>query len=306
MRTTRRGPLPGALLIADRGNNRIILVTPGRRWLWHFPTNADLARGIHLRFNDDAIVANEEEAHTIVSIDIRTHDRVHLYGQPGVSGSTAGLLNTPDDAYPLRGGVVSVADAYNCRVLYIRAHRIIRQLGETGVCKHDPPISFGDLNGDTPLPDGGVLVSEITGSWIDAISASGRLLYAFQAPVGYPSDPQPLPGGRILIADYSRPGGLVIVNHQGAVLWSYRVASGWGELDHPSLAIMLPNGNIAVNDDYRDRVIVIDPATNRIVWAYGHTDRPGAAPGYLRTPDGMDFVPLDPSGRPEWAQASHQ
>jgi hypothetical protein len=98
----------------------------------------------------------------------------------------------------------------------------------------------------------------------------------------------------------------VIVNHRGAVLWSYRVTNGWGELDHPSLAIMLPNGNIAVNDDYRDRVVVIDRATNRIVWAYGHTDRPGAAPDYLRTPDGMDFVPLDPSGRPEWAQASHQ
>src|SRR5207244_4025191 len=110
----RSGPLPGALLIADRGNNRIILVAPGRRVLWRFPTAADLAHGIHLRYNDDAfvapggqrIVANEEDAHTIVSIGIRTHGRIHLYGQPGVRGSAPGLLDTPDDAYPLPGRVV--------------------------------------------------------------------------------------------------------------------------------------------------------------------------------------------------------
>ena len=313
VRPTRRSPLPGALLVADRGNDRILLVTPGHRWLWHFPDQSDLARGVYLRFDDDAfvapggraIVANEEDAHTIVSIDIRTHERVHLYGVPGVRGSGPGLLNTPDDAYPLAGGVVSVADAYNCRVLWIRAHRIIRQLGETGVCSHDPPISFGALNGDTPLPGGGVLVSEITGSWIDAVGAGGRVLYSFQAPVRYPSDPQPLPGGRILLADYSRPGAVVIVNHRGATLWRYQPGSGFGELDHPSLAIMLPNGNVAVNDDFRDRVIVIDPRTNRIVWIYGHTDHAGATPGYLRTPDGMDFVPLDKHGRPQWARVQH-
>jgi hypothetical protein len=309
----RRGPLPGALLIADRGNNRIILVTPTHRWLWHFPNSRDLRKGVHLRFDDDAfvapggtaIVSNEEDADTIVSIDIRSHTRVHLYGRPGVSGSGSGLLNTPDDAYPLKGGLVSVADAYNCRVLYIRNHQIIRQLGETGVCRHDPPTTFGSLNGDTPLPDGGVLVSEINGSWIDDIGPDGRLRFAFQAPVRYPSDPQPLSGDRILIADYSRPGAVVIVNHHGTTLWRYRPTSGFGSLDHPSLAIMLPNGDIAVNDDFRDRVVVIDPATSRIVWAYGHTNVPGTKPGYLRTPDGMDFVPLDGRGHPQWAKVHH-
>jgi hypothetical protein len=39
-------------------------------------------------------------------------------------------------------------------------------------------------------------------------------------------------------------------------------------------------------------VVLIDPATSRIVWQYGHTDQPGTAPGYLNTPDGMDFLPL--------------
>ena len=37
----------------------------------------------------------------------------------------------------------------------------------------------------------------------------------------------------------------------------------------PSLGLPLPNGDILVNDDFNDRVIVIDPVTNRIVWQYG-------------------------------------
>src|SRR5204862_3427154 len=40
---TPEGPLPGALLIADRGNDRILLVDPHRRTLWSFPTAHDRA-----------------------------------------------------------------------------------------------------------------------------------------------------------------------------------------------------------------------------------------------------------------------
>jgi len=306
-------PVPGALLIADRGNDRMLLVDPQHRVLWRFPTTRDLARGIHLNFNDDgfvepggkAIVSNEEEAHTIVSVNIRTHARVHLYGTPGVRGSGANELNTPDDAYVLADGTLTVADAYNCRVLFIRSHRIVRQIGTTGVCRHDPPRYLGAVNGDTPLPGGGVLVSEIQGSWIDDISASGRLRWAVQAPVSYPSDPQPLPGGRILLADYASPGAALIIDRRGKVLWRYAPSSGWGALDHPSLALMLPNGNVAVNDDFKDRVVVIDPRKNRIVWQYGHAGLPGRGSGFLNTPDGLDFVPLGAGSVPLWAQVHH-
>src|SRR5690242_12530813 len=226
----------------------MILVDSRHRILWHFPTARDIARGIHLNFNDDgfvepggkAIVSNEEEAHTIVSVDIRTHARTHLYGTPGVRGSGANELNTPDDAYVLPNGTLTVADAYNCRILFIRAHRIVRQLGTTGVCTHDPPRTFGAVNGDTPLPGGGVLVSEIQGSWIDDISGSGRLRWAVRAPVSYPSDPQLLSGGRILLADYATPGAAVIIDRHCHVLWRYGPASGPGALDHPSLAVPLP------------------------------------------------------------------
>jgi len=307
------GPLPGALLIADRGNDRMILVDPHHRVLWRFPDALDKARGAHLFFDDDtfvepggkAIVSNEEDEQTIVSVNIATHQIRYIAGIPGVKGGGPHELNWPDDAYMLANGTLTVADAYNCRILFIRNHRIVRQIGTTDVCAHDPPRTLGAVNGDTPVTGGGVLVSEIQGSWIDEFSHTGKLLWSTQAPVGYPSDPQPLPGGRVLVADYSSPGAVVIINHRGRVLWRYRQSTGWAELNHPSLAFMLPNGDIAVNDDYNDRVVIIDPHSNRIVWQYGHAHMPGIGPDHLNTPDGMDFVPLGPHERPLWQLVHH-
>jgi outer membrane protein assembly factor BamB len=310
---TTAGPLPGGLLIADRGNDRILLVDSRRRILWRFPTARDRRLGRHVVFDDDtfvepggrALVSNEEDNQDILSIDIRTHAVTRLYGTPGVKGGGPNQLDWPDDAYVLPDGTLTVADAYNCRILFIRHHRIVRQIGRTGVCVHDPPRTLGAVNGDTPLPDGGVLVSEITGSWIDDFSKTGRLRWSFQAPVSYPSDPQPLPGGRILLADYASPGAALILNRHGKVLWRYGPASGWGALDHPSLAIMLPNGNVAINDDYGDRVVIVDPKTHRIVWQYGHRGAPGRGADELRIPDGMDYIPLGPHEKPLWFRVHH-
>jgi hypothetical protein len=316
---TLSGPLQGGLLIADRGNDRILLVDPRRRILWSFPTARDRAAGRQLVYDDDtfvepggkALVTNEEDHGDILSIDIKTHRVTRLFGVPGPQAGPGGAagppnrLNWPDDAYVLPDGTLTVADAYRCRILFIRAHGIVRQIGRTDVCAHDPPRTLGSVNGDTPLPGGGVLVSEINGSWIDNFSATGRLRWEFQAPVSYPSDPQPLPGGRVLLADYASPGAAVIVNRHGRVLWRYGPTSGWGELDHPSLAIMLPNGDIAINDDYNHRVVIVDMKTRRIVWQYGHRATAGRGRGYLNTPDGMDYVPLGVHEKPLWQLVHH-
>ncbi len=206
------GPIPGYLLIADRGNDRILLVDNRKRILWHYPGPAGPA--YPFAFDDDAffgpgfktIISNQEDQHTIQTLSFPSGRLRWRYGHANVRGSTPGYLNTPDDSYELPSGLVSVADAYNCRVLFINhAHRVVRELGQTGVCAHDPPRTLGSVNGATPLPGGGTLVSEITGSWIDAFSPSGRLLWDFQAPVVYPSDPQWLGRGRILLADYPVP-----------------------------------------------------------------------------------------------------
>jgi hypothetical protein len=290
------GPFHGYLLIADRGNNRMLLVDGAKRVLWGYPKRTP---GMPFRFDDDTffgptpnrIISNQEDQHTIQVIGFPSGRILWRYGHTNVRGGAPGYLNTPDDAYLLRNGLVSVADAYNCRVLFIaRSHRVVRQYGTTGVCRHDPPEFLGAVNGATPLPDGGTLVSEITGSWIDDIGRGGRLRWAVQAPVSYPSDPQPLSHGRILLADYARPGHVIIMDRHGHVLWRYGPASGPGELDHPSLAASFTPGLIAVNDDYRHRVVFISLRTRRIVWQYGHTGVPGRAPGYLNTPDGMAFL----------------
>jgi len=302
--------LPGYLMIADRGNNRILVVDPGHGVVFRYPGPGDHGR---LFYDDDTfvepggenVISNEEDNHAIVQLQIKTRSLSVLFGHPGVPGSDATHVDTPDDAYMLPNGSFTVADAVNCRILFIRAHRIVRSYGHAGTCRHDPPRYLGPVNGDTPLPGGGVMASEIEGNWIDEIGPEGRLRWAVQAPVSYPSDPQPLPGGRVLLADYSSPGHVLIINRRDRVLWRYGPATGPGRLDHPSLAMALPNGDVAVNDDYRHRVIVIDPRTNRIVWQYGHTDLAGTAAGYLNTPDGMDFVPAGPDGTPDYAAVVH-
>ena len=304
---------PGYLLIADRGNNRILVVDSHGRVVFLYPTPTDLAAGRRLVYNDDtfvepggqALIANEEDNHAIVQVGLADHSLRVLFGHPGQVGSDQTHLNTPDDAYALPDGSFTVADAYNCRILFIQAGHIVRQYGHSSVCRHDPPRYFGAVNGDTPVPGGGVMISEIPGNWIDQIGPDGRLVFSVRAPVSYPSDPQPLPGGRILLADYASPGHILIIDHAGKVLWRYGPSQGYGRLDHPSLAIALPNGDVAVNDDFRDRILVIDPRTNTIVWRYGHTDEPGPARGYLNIPDGMDFIPAGPRGGPDYAAVIH-
>jgi hypothetical protein len=290
-------PIPGYLLIADRGNNRMLLVDGKKHILWRYPGGGRVA--MPFVFDDDTffgprhdrIVSNQEDQDTIQVISFPGKHVLWRYGHVNVKSGAPGYLNTPDDAYLLRNGLVSVADAYNCRVIFIApAHRIVRQYGTTGTCRHDPPRFLGPVNGATPLSNGDTLISEINGSWIDDIAANGTLRWAVQAPVSYPSDPQLIAPNRILLADYSHPGAAIIMTRTGRVLWRYAPTRGAGELDHPSLATRIAPGLIAINDDYRHRVVLVSIREHRIIWQYGHTDVPGRRAGYLHTPDGLDLL----------------
>jgi hypothetical protein len=294
-----RGPVPGYVLIADRNNNRLLIVSPTGRIVWRFPQPGDVRPGQSFHDPDDAffapgyrrIVTNEEFNEALAQIDVRTKRIVWSYGRAGVAGSGPGELSNPDDAYRLPDGVIQVADIQNCRVLRIsEARKILRSFGSPASCVHDPPRYFHSPNGATPLPDGGTLVTEI-GGWVDRLTASGGLVYSVRTPTTYPSDAQLLPNGNILVAGFDTPGRVDEITPSGRIVWTYGPTSGSGALDRPSLAVRWPNGMIAVTDDWHHRVVVIDPRTKRIVWQYGHDGVASSADGYLSKPDGLDLLP---------------
>jgi hypothetical protein len=294
-------PFSGTLLIADRGNDRLITLNPSRTISWAYPSPTMPPPPGGFYFPDDAfffnrgqgIISNQEDNHTIVEIAYPSGKLLWQYGHPGVPGASLGYLDQPDDAYLLKSGTVTVADASNNRILFIAPNSTIVATIGNGADAHNPPTSIAYPNGDTPLANGDVLVSEINGSWIDEYTQQGKLVWTVQmTSVNYPSDPQQLGSNLYLMTDYDPPaeGRVLEFNRQGDISWRYDATSSDAMLKKPSLAERLPNGLIMVNDDYRDRVVVIDPVTNSIVWQYGLTDTPGTLPGLLSIPDGFDLL----------------
>lgn len=295
--------LPGPILIADKLNDRLIVVDPQGHIRWAWPRPGDLAAGETFQVPDDAffspdgryIIATQEDDFVITVIDPATRQIVWRYGHPGASGSRPGYVWNPDDAMMLPGGTVISADIKNCRIIEIPfgGGDVSWQGGQTGSCTHRPPQRYGSPNGAFPTSDGHFLVTEINGDWVDEIDTSGHLYWSAHPPgVAYPSDSNQIGTGRYLTVDYSEPGAAVVFDQTGKALWAYRPTSGPpAQLNHPSLGIGLPNGDILLTDDWDHRVIVIDPTTDRIVWQYGHDTQPGSTAGYLNNPDGLDLLP---------------
>jgi len=292
------------LLIADRGNNRFLVMDPAMNITWTYPSATSPPDPYGFVFPDDAffidkgqaIISNQEENETIVEIAFPSGKILWEYGHPKHPGTAAGYLHEPDDAYLLKNGQITVADAQNCRIMIINHDGTVAgQIGTNGRCLHDPPVSMGSPNGDTPLADGNLLISEINGSWISEYTVTGQLVWTAHAPVSYPSDPQQLGPDLYLVADYAKPGAFIYMDRQGHVLYRYAVASGPGMLDHPSLAERIPSGVVMINDDYANRMVAIDPTTGALVWQYGITDAAGTGTGMLDTPDGFDLLAPDGS-----------
>jgi len=294
--------LPGSVLIADRDNNRLLEVSPTGRVLWRFPKPGDLNPGQTFKLPDDAffspdgreVIVTQEDDFVISVVDLARNRIVYRDGHPGVPGSEPGYLHNPDDALLMPSGEILTADIKNCRVLVIRppSHTPLRQLGQTGDCEHQLGAAYGSPNGAFPMADGDTAVTEINGDWLDVLAPDGHPVLDTHPPgFTYPSDTNEVHPDLFLSADYVDPGAIETFTSTGRLQWRYAPTEGAGALNQPSLALPLPNGDVLANDDANDRVIVIDPRTNRIVWQYGHTHTPGSGPGFLSNPDGVDLAP---------------
>ncbi|WP_426592348.1 hypothetical protein ACPPVS_11225 [Cellulomonas sp. McL0617] len=294
--------LPGPIIIADKRNNSLVVVSPLGQVLWQWPQPGDLAAGETFVIPDDVfftpdgkgIIATQEDDFVITEIDIATRKIVWRYGTPGMHGSGPNQLWNPDDAMMLPDRTIVAADIKNCRLVDVSPTSAgpVWALGAPGVCAHDLPTRYGSPNGVFPLPNGHFLVTEIRGNWVDEIDRAGTVYWSTHPPaMTYPSDTNQYKPGQYLTVSYQDPGQVVVFDQAGTALWRWNPTSGNGKLNHPSLAVGLPNGDILLNDDDNHRVLVLDPVRNAIVWQYGHTGVAGSGPGYLNTPDGLDPVP---------------
>jgi hypothetical protein len=120
--------------VADRNNNRVILLSPDKRIVWH----------VGLRGPDDAFFTpasrrhlNEEFNDTLA--DLTSADASSGYGHRG-GGKRGGYLNAPDDACRMVGGV-TISDIRNCRIVRLRPGGTTPGvLGRS--CVHNPPQGF--------------------------------------------------------------------------------------------------------------------------------------------------------------------
>jgi len=285
-------PFTGKLLIADRGNGRIIEINASGAVDWvfprpgeHLPVPFGAPDDAFYTANGTTIIANSEGRQTVTAIDRATGTVLWQVGHYNVRSSARGYFNEPDDAVPQPDGTIWVADIRNCRLVHLGASGA--WLGTIGnrACRHNPPSSFAEPNGAFATTTGSLIVTELGGSWVTDLVPGGSVAWSVRAPVRYPSDAMQMAGGSVLLTDYSQPGAVVRLSSTGRTLWYYR-PSGRAALNHTSIAIPLASNRIAICDDFNSRIIVVDPATDQVIWTFT-----GTGASRLFYPDGIDYEP---------------
>lgn len=100
--------------------------------------------------------------------------------------------------------------------------------------------------------------------------------------------------GTLLIADRAN-NRLLEVNAAKQIVWTFPrpgdLRPGQTFLG-PDDAFFTPGGRtIITNQEEAQTLGLIDYRGHRLIWRYGHLGVRGSAPGYLNTPDGVDFHP---------------
>ncbi len=285
-------PLGKGLVIADAGNHRLVELSPEGKLVRTVPLPPPF------RYTDDVFFApggrtayiTDPEVDAVAAVRYPEGKLLWVYGKPGQPGPGTGQLDNPDDLVPLPSGLLAVADIRNCRVLLLTEQgKLFRTLGQTRVCRNGNGY-FNKPNGAFPLGMDRLVVTEIVGHDVAIVDLYGHRLRTLPLPLHYPSDANLTPWGTLLVVDGWSPGAVLEVDLKGRVLWRYAPTGKAGRLDHPSVAVGLASGLVALTDDRRHRILVVDRKTNRVVFQYGKTDRPGSGPGELRFPDGLDLV----------------
>ena len=300
LKNSQPSVLPGNLLIADRGNDRLVVVSPQGQVVWQYPqAGTTVTPGLYPDFafftpSGHEITITEDGFSLISALDVGQAQSVFSYGQFNVGGSGFDRLFDPSAALRVTyKGQILAADTGNCRVVVITPpdHTLTRQIGTTGRCAHDPPTTLAEPTTAFPTSGDGTVVNEMRGGYADLFSHAGKLIDSIKIPgFDHTSATAQASSGVLISVEHGHPGAIETFSTAGKLIWRYDPTQGPGELDDPSLAFVLPDGDVLVSDSLNDRVIVINPKNNQIVWQYGVRHHSGAGAGYLNLPIGIDLV----------------
>src|ERR1039458_7809717 len=277
--------VPTNILIADRNNNRLVVVSPLGRVVW---SSAELSPSDAYFSSSGRSIVVTQHLNAVVLLRGVDSGRIdYSYGHANIPGSGDDRLRDPQTGHLTVTGQIVIADLGNCRILFVRKPSPVpvSHLG-SGPCVHGPPTSFAEPDAAFPTSDGGLVVTERNPGWIDVLSKTGTLISQTRlATFSQPYDANEFAPGKLIVTDRTHPGTVEELSAAtgsataGKVIWSYSPKSGAGELKDPTLAIVLADGDVLVADSLNDRVIVIDPKTDKIGWQYGHTATPGSPAG---------------------------
>ena len=171
-------------------------------------------------------------------------------------------------------------------------------------------VSQPDPQSVQVLAGGDVLVADPANHLVAEFSPSGSLVWSYtvadDSALSAPVFARRLADGSTLICDGDAARVFVVtprdqVDHGGQKIWQYGVTgvagSGVGQLDGPTSADILPNGNVAICDAGNHRVIVVRYAdyktgfsASSIVWQYGQTGVSGDGVDQLMKPTSVQVL----------------
>jgi len=102
------------------------------------------------------------------------------------------------------------------------------------------------------------------------------------------------PGGTPGCPNGCADNRVMIVDQAGAIVWQYGTAgvtgSGPNQLNTPVQNTFLTNFDVLITDQGNQRVIEVNPFTNKIVWQYGRTGAAGCGANELNSPNSAELL----------------
>ena len=172
--------LPSNILIADRGNGRLVAISSSGQQVWS--SNLSGPSDAYITNTGRSITVTEHTNMQVYVLGVASGKVDYHYGHAHIPGSGLNRLHDPATAQFLPDGRLVIADKANCRILLVTrpSHHRVTQLGKVGTCVHNPPHDFANPAAAFPTADGGLVVTEHTPPWVDILGKNLTLVADMQ------------------------------------------------------------------------------------------------------------------------------